>query len=798
MRAVLYLLGTWPRRRRLALAGVALMAAVALAFVLVAGLGAHRADTAWDRLRLTARGDDLVVDVADIADARAVAARARTVPGVAQAAAMAYGYLVPEGHLEDFTGGAILTLDPIPLEDAWRPRLTAGRGADPNRVEEVVVNQRWVDVSGLGVGGQVTLTDPAGLIRQRVTIVGVAIHPNDFMLGAGAAVAYPTVAFTQRWDAELQVLFDTLGGEALGPGVFVTAADGVSAGRLAAQLTTGLEGAPAAGVTDLAPSSAPPRDTLRLQRDGYLALAGVAGLSTLAMLALVLGQATRLRPEEAVALKAVGFDAHQRRLAVLVPAATAAALAVIGAIGLTALCHGLVPTGLARRVGAGRTLGDDLGFMVRSGLGIVVVLAGLVLGLAAWSTRRRTPGPPSRPWPTPLRWPSVGAGLRAATGGVASSGRRQASAAFVAVALATLGIVGVNVVVRSRDGLRADPSRLGKFFDVYLYTYVDLATETADREALVASPAVAGVATIESFRIEVDGVGAAAIAVNGHKGAMGTTIVTGRTPGADDEVVATAGFLHTLGRGVGETVEISGPAGTRTFRVVGTATFPFVSSNGVTGEQVAVTPSAREALGIIPDGWVLTADLADRGAAARFRRGYRDLDACDTEAIVGLLGRPRLQGPTAGVSVCAPRSDQRAANLDQLGVLPGIMIGLLALLGTAGLAYLLAGSFRRARRDLSVLRVLGFTRRQAVTTVLVQAATIGLVGSVLALPLGIALGRTAWRGIAQGIGIVVVPEVSLAGSGGVVVLAVGLAGLLALPPALRCVSRPAAHWLRTE
>jgi hypothetical protein len=795
MRAVLFLLGSWPRRRRLALAGVSLLAALALAFVLVAGLGAHRAGTAWDRLGRTARGNDLVVDVADIADARAVSARARQVPGVAQAAAMAYGYLVPEGHVEDFTGGVILTLDPITLDDAWRPQLTAGRDADPEKVDEVVVNPRYVDAAGLGVGGQVTLTDPAGLIRQTVTVVGVAVHPNDFMLGSGAAVAYPTPAFTRRWDAELQQLFDTLGGEALGPGVFVTAAEGVGLRELAARLTAGLADQAAAGVTDLGPTAAPPRDTLRLQRDGYLALAAVAGLSTLA---LVLSQVTRLRPDEALALGAIGFDRGQQRAAVLVPAAAAVTLAVVVALGLAAAASGLVPTGLARQVGAGRALADDAGFLALWGLGMVALLAALAVTVAVWSTRRRTPGAPARPWATPLRWPSVGAGLRAATGGVASSGRRQASAAFLAVAMATLGIVAVNVVVRSRDGLRSDVSRLGKFFDVYLYTYVDLPTETADRDALLASPAVQGVATVESFRTQVDGVGAAAIAVDDHKGTMGTTIVAGRELGADDELVASVAFLRTLHKGIGDTVELSGPTATRGFRIVGTATFPFVSANGVTGEQLAVTPAAREALGIVPDGWVLTADLADRHAAARFRQGFHDLDACATDTIVSLLGGPSLQGPGAGVSVCVPRSDQRAANLDQLGALPGIMIGLLALLGTAGLAYLLSGSLRRARRDLSVLRVLGFTRRQSVTTVLVQAGTIGLVGSVLALPAGVALGRAAWRGVAGGIGIVVVPEVSLAGSLGVVLLAVALAGLLAVPFATRCVSRPAAHWLRTE
>ena len=52
-----YWLWRWQRRRIAGLAGVALLASGALGFVTLAGLGARRADTAWDDLRDRARAE---------------------------------------------------------------------------------------------------------------------------------------------------------------------------------------------------------------------------------------------------------------------------------------------------------------------------------------------------------------------------------------------------------------------------------------------------------------------------------------------------------------------------------------------------------------------------------------------------------------------------------------------------------------------------------------------------------------------------------------------------------------------
>ena len=186
------------------LALVAVVAAVSLGFVLLAGLGARRADTGWDRLRADARADDILLDTTSFESARDLARGMREEPGVTGTAAAGYAYLVPDGRLEDFFGGAIVPLDRAVLDRISRPVVTEGRRADPARVDEAVANPDFVTETGRGVGDQVVLVDPFGLIRQRVTIVGIGVQPIDFTSGLGSPLAYLTPAFVDEWAGELR------------------------------------------------------------------------------------------------------------------------------------------------------------------------------------------------------------------------------------------------------------------------------------------------------------------------------------------------------------------------------------------------------------------------------------------------------------------------------------------------------------------------------------------------------------------------------------------------------------------
>ena len=99
---------------------------------------------------------------------------------------------------------------------------------------------------------------------------------------------------------------------------------------------------------------------------------------------------------------------------------------------------------------------------------------------------------------------------------------------------------------------------------------------------------------------------------------------------------------------------------------------------------------------------------------------------------------------------------------------------------------------------MAVLRTLGFTSRQLRVSVRVQALAMMLGGFVVGAPLGIAVGRIAWRAFASELGVVSVVSTPIAwivltGVGGAVIAALAAAG----PARLAARTKPAVM-LRAE
>jgi predicted lysophospholipase L1 biosynthesis ABC-type transport system permease subunit len=88
---------------------------------------------------------------------------------------------------------------------------------------------------------------------------------------------------------------------------------------------------------------------------------------------------------------------------------------------------------------------------------------------------------------------------------------------------------------------------------------------------------------------------------------------------------------------------------------------------------------------------------------------------------------------------------------------PLVLAGLLAFLAVASATHALFVTIRRRRRDLAVLKTLGFTRRQVSGSIAWQATTIGLAALVVGIPLGLVLGRVGWTLLAHELGAVAEP-----------------------------------------
>jgi ABC-type antimicrobial peptide transport system permease subunit len=84
---------------------------------------------------------------------------------------------------------------------------------------------------------------------------------------------------------------------------------------------------------------------------------------------------------------------------------------------------------------------------------------------------------------------------------------------------------------------------------------------------------------------------------------------------------------------------------------------------------------------------------------------------------------------------------------------PAIVAGLLQAAAIVMLSTAVALSVRARRRELAVLRTLGFTGRQLRRSVRVQATATTTATVLLGLPLGILAGRVAWRAFAEELGV---------------------------------------------
>ena len=127
-----------------------------------------------------------------------------------------------------------------------------------------------------------------------------------------------------------------------------------------------------------------------------------------------------------------------------------------------------------------------------------------------------------------------------------------------------------------------------------------------------------------------------------------------------------------------------------------------------------------------------------------------------------------------------------------------MVAGLLGLLAVAALASTVATSVRRRRRDLAMLKVLGFVRSQVWATVAWQSSTLAVVAGLLGLPLGIAAGRRAWDVFADRLGVPPQPVTPLVAIAVLVPVLLVLANVVAAVPGRVAARMRPADALRTE
>ena len=136
--------------------------------------------------------------------------------------------------------------------------------------------------------------------------------------------------------------------------------------------------------------------------------------------------------------------------------------------------------------------------------------------------------------------------------------------------------------------------------------------------------------------------------------------------------------------------------------------------------------------------------------------------------------------------------------IKDVAVLPLLLGAFLALLAVGAVGHALAIAVRRRRHELAVLRALGMTRRQARAVVATQASVLAVIGLVFGVPLGLALGRTVWRVVANDTPVAYHPPLAVWALLLIGPLALLTANLLAAWPGQRAARLSSARILRAE
>ena len=219
-------------------------------------------------------------------------------------------------------------------------------------------------------------------------------------------------------------------------------------------------------------------------------------------------------------------------------------------------------------------------------------------------------------------------------------------------------------------------------------------------------------------------------------------------------------------------------------RIVGHAVFPLFSELGRLGDGAYVSRAAWQRV----TGSRLRA--AESVALVRLAPGVALDDVVDD------LQR-RIQDPY-GIAVISQGKPTDIVNFGRVESTPYVLGALLALVSLTTLAYILVSSVRRRRRELAVLKTLGFVRRQVRVAIAGQATTVAALALLVGIPIGVALGRFAWTRFADDLGIVTVNVVSVPTIVVSVLAVLVVANVVAAVPATLAGRTRPADALRTE
>ena len=652
-------------------------------------------------------------------------------------------------------------------------RFIEGRPADPARSNEVVVSRELARRTGLGPGDQLDVSFFAGedclgdpttwQLPRSFDVVGVEVSPFEVRPESGYYASY-----VHGTPALLREVADL-------PDRALSVATRLRPGRSVEDIRPNLEAMGVSFEVDgveerqvAVPQSLNAENLRRSTRPSAIAqwlVSAVIALSGLVLVGQVLARQIRTAAADHEVLRQLGLtDGDLRTVgaahagSVIIPAA---ALAVVGAV----LASPLTPLGVARVIDPDPGLRLDPVVVLLGGIVVIVGLACAVLGAVLVSARsRRAPGVTRSGRASALARRAGGGpvsttGLHLAFDPLRGPAAPPLRTGFSVILAAVVMLVGATVFGGSLTHLLRSKHLVGWNWDAFVYV------ETSDGDAsgptnadlyaaLLGTPGVveATPGTFFSF-VELGPERTAVQAISFAGGPIGPTMISGRPPRGADEIVLGRETLSRLGASVGDELSFRGAAGD-----------PDRGNGSQVSGVVTIVGTA-----VLPGGGG-DSRLGNGSAAAfeLFRAGNPDFEP--DVAFVRLEPGTELDQVVATVGdvldvdgVGALTEDfvgGQLLDLGQVAGLPIVLAGMLAVLTVGVVAQVIVSSTHARRGELGVLRALGFRPRQIRGAIAVQAVSLGGATLLVGIPLGIAVGREAWRRFALSLGTK--PEISVA------------------------------------
>ncbi len=266
-----------------------------------------------------------------------------------------------------------------------------------------------------------------------------------------------------------------------------------------------------------------------------------------------------------------------------------------------------------------------------------------------------------------------------------------------------------------------------------------------------------------------------------------------------DQIVLGAITLAQLHKHLGDEVTVSsGLPGYRNhrLRIVGVATMP--TFGGTSGNHLEMGSGALVSASLMPA--ILQNPFGDpeSGPASYLVDVRPSANPAAAERSLAVMIKPLTNNFNFGVVLQRVLRPAEIVDYHSVGTTPTILGIALGAGAVAALGLTLLASVRRRRRDLALLKTLGFTRRQLATTIAWQSNVAVIVGTVVGVPLGIAVGGWLWDLFAKEINAVPVVDAPGLAIALIALGAVVLANVVSYLPGRIAANTPTALLLRAE